>query len=115
MSCERQKRARICRHSDKSEENTIRGILFEDIADSLFMVAPPPRRTKLNFSRHTFFNEGARDDCKLRMSFGIEGEQYCAGKTVFNAEARCARDEVVGLPERSEPEGTQGAARRRVL
>ena len=32
----------------------------------------------------------------------------------FNAETRCARDEVVGLPERSEPEGPQGAARRRV-
>ena len=31
----------------------------------------------------------------------------------FNAETRCARDEVVGLPERSEPEGPQGAARRR--
>ena len=27
--------------------------------------------------------------------------------------AKCARDEVVGLPERSEPEGPQGAARRR--
>ena len=35
-----------------------------------------------------------------------------AGK-VFHAEARCARDEVVGLPERSEPEGPQGAARGR--
>ena len=32
----------------------------------------------------------------------------------FNAESKCARDEVVGLPERSEPEGLQGAARRRV-
>ena len=32
----------------------------------------------------------------------------------FNAEARCARDEVVGLPERREPEGLQGAARRKV-
>ena len=32
----------------------------------------------------------------------------------FNAEARCARDEVVGLSERSEPEGPQGAARRKV-
>ena len=27
--------------------------------------------------------------------------------------AKCARDEVVGLPERTEPEGPQGAARRR--
>ena len=32
----------------------------------------------------------------------------------FNAEERCARDEVVGLPERREPEGPQGAARCRV-
>ena len=32
----------------------------------------------------------------------------------FNAEARCARDEVVWLPERSEPEGPQGDARRKV-
>jgi hypothetical protein len=32
----------------------------------------------------------------------------------FNAEARCARDEVVGLSERSEPEGPQGTARRKV-
>lgn len=32
---------------------------------------------------------------------------------VFNAETRCARDEDVGLPERSEPEGPQGAASRR--
>ena len=31
----------------------------------------------------------------------------------FNAESKCARDEVVGLPERSEPEGLQGAARHR--
>ena len=31
----------------------------------------------------------------------------------FNAESKCARDEVVGLPERSEPEGLQRAARRR--
>ena len=36
-----------------------------------------------------------------------------SGGVDFNAEARCARDEVVGLPERSEPEGPQGAARRR--
>ena len=28
-----------------------------------------------------------------------------------HAEAKCARAEGVGLPERSEPEGTQGAAR----
>ena len=34
-------------------------------------------------------------------------------KFYFNAEARCARDGVVGLPERSEFEGQQGAARRR--
>ena len=31
-----------------------------------------------------------------------------------HAETRCARDEVVGLPERSEPEGPQGAARERI-
>jgi len=31
-------------------------------------------------------------------------------ESVFNAETRCARDEVVGLPERSESEGPQGAA-----
>ena len=30
-----------------------------------------------------------------------------------HTETRCARDEVVGLPERSEPEGPQGAARGR--
>ena len=36
-----------------------------------------------------------------------------SGGVDFNAEARCARDEVVGLPERSEPEGPQGAARGR--
>ena len=35
------------------------------------------------------------------------------GQIVSHAEARCARDEVVGLPERSEPEGPQGAARGR--
>ena len=32
----------------------------------------------------------------------------------FNAEARCASNEVVWLPERSEPEGPQGDARRKV-
>ena len=31
----------------------------------------------------------------------------------FNAEARCASNEVVWLPERSEPEGPQGDARRK--
>ena len=35
------------------------------------------------------------------------------GANFSHAEARFARDEVVGLPERSEPEGTQGAARGR--
>ena len=37
---------------------------------------------------------------------------------VFNAEEaekRCARREAIGLPERSEPEGPQGAASRRVF
>ncbi len=33
---------------------------------------------------------------------------------IFNAEAKCACAEGVRLPERSEPEGPQGAARRRV-
>ena len=32
----------------------------------------------------------------------------------FNAEARCASNEVVWLPERSEPEEPQGDARRKV-
>ena len=32
------------------------------------------------------------------------------GERGFNAEKICARDEVVGLPEQSEPEGPQGAA-----
>ena len=32
----------------------------------------------------------------------------------FNAEARCASNEVVWLPERSEPEGPQGIMRRKV-
>ena len=32
------------------------------------------------------------------------------GDRGFNAEKICARDEVVGLPEQSEPEGPQGAA-----
>ncbi|MBS7286301.1 MAG: hypothetical protein KIH06_03475, partial [Kiritimatiellae bacterium] len=35
------------------------------------------------------------------------------GANFSHAEARCARDEVVGLPERSEPEGPQGAERGR--
>ena len=35
------------------------------------------------------------------------------GANFSHAEARCARDEVVWLPERSEPEGPQGAARGR--
>ena len=34
-------------------------------------------------------------------------------KFLFPAETRCARAAGVGLPERSEPEGPQGAARRR--
>ena len=32
---------------------------------------------------------------------------------IFNAESRCARAEGIGSPERSEPEGPQGAASRR--
>jgi len=35
------------------------------------------------------------------------------GWGLFNAEARCARAEGIGSPERSEPEGPQGAASRR--
>ena len=46
------------------------------------------------------------------MARGMRDTGVSAGK-IFHAEARCARDEVVGLPERSEPEGPQGAARGR--
>ena len=35
------------------------------------------------------------------------------GESGFNAETRCARREAIGSPERSEPEGPQGAARRK--
>ena len=45
-----------------------------------------------------------RNKCQINLKTAVD----------FNAEARCARDEVVGLPERSEPEGPQGAARCRV-
>ena len=41
------------------------------------------------------------------------GAEIFVGWGLFPAETRCARAAGVGLPERSEPEGPQGAARRR--
>ena len=55
--------------------------------------------------REIVINEAVGGQC------GSEG--VGSGGVDFNTEARCARDEVVGLPELSEPEGPQGAARRR--
>ena len=43
---------------------------------------------------------------------GIEAFPLMELKIVFNAETKCACAEGVRLPERSEPEGPQGAARR---
>ena len=40
-------------------------------------------------------------------------ERVYGGESGFNAETRCARREAIGSPERSEPEGPQGAARRK--
>ena len=55
--------------------------------------------------REILINEAVGGQC------GSEG--VGSGGVDFHTEARCARDEVVGLPELSEPEGPQGAARRR--
>ena len=41
--------------------------------------------------------------CGLLLALGV--------RKIFNAESRCARAEGIGSPERSEPEGPQGAAR----
>ena len=43
--------------------------------------------------------------CGLLLAFGVW--------KILNAESRCARAEGIGSPERSEPEGPQGAASRR--
>jgi len=43
--------------------------------------------------------------CGLLLALGV--------RKIFNAESRCARAEGIGSPERSEPEGPQGAASRR--
>jgi hypothetical protein len=47
-------------------------------------------------------SEGVGENHEIHEIEGMETNQ------VFNAETRCARDEVVGLPERSESEGPQG-------
>ena len=54
-----------------------------------------------------------RNTQNTRNNGEVESGGVWSGGVDFNTEARCARDEVVGLPERSEPEGPQGAARRR--
>ena len=56
-----------------------------------------------------------RNTQNTRKNGEVESGGVWSGGVDFNAEAqRCARDEVVGLPERSEPEGPQGAARERI-
>ena len=113
MAHEGEQRARVGGHAHERGKDAVCGLFLEHVADTLRVVAPPPRRPELHLTRHALLHERSRQHGELRVRLRIEREEDRARQRAGGLQAieESCHDSRIERP--THPREPAGGPRRR--